>query len=58
MNPKAIVTMAKYGPVTRKAGRASMVPTIPVKLPASSSTSQKLLPVAVVRMALVYAPMA
>ena len=53
MKPKAMVTMARYGPATRSAGSASAVPTRPVRAAATASAAQKLAPYVVVRMAVV-----
>ena len=44
MKPKAMVTMARYGPATRSAGSASAVPTRPVRAAATASATQKLAP--------------
>jgi hypothetical protein len=50
MKPKAIVTMARYGPRTRSAGTASSAPATPAISPASGKAAQKPMPVLVVRM--------
>ncbi len=42
MKPKAIVTMARYGPRTRSAGSASSAPVAPATSAATGSASQKL----------------
>ena len=41
MMPKAIVTIAKYGPVTRKAGAAKIAPIIADNITAAIAASQK-----------------
>ena len=51
MKPKAIVTIARYGPRTRSAGSASSAPTAPASTAASGHAAQKLQPALVVRMA-------
>jgi len=58
MKPKAIVTIARYGPFTRSAGSASSAPTSAASAPATGSASQKLHFAAVVRIATAYAPSA
>ena len=42
MKPKAMVTIARYGPRTRSAGSASSAPTTPESSAATGSASQKL----------------
>ena len=44
MKANAMVTIARYGPVTRKAGSASSAPTTPASAPAIGKASQKLTP--------------
>jgi len=45
-----MVIMARYGPATRSAGKASSAPISPASRPASGSATQKLTP-AVIRIA-------
>ena len=47
MKPKAMVSIARYGPFTRMAGTASRVPTRPEARAATGSASQKLTPFSV-----------
>ena len=44
MNANAIVTIARYGPVTRSAGSASSAPIAPAMTPAAGNASQKSTP--------------
>jgi hypothetical protein len=58
MKPKAIVTIARYGPRTRSAGSASSAPTRPDTTAAAGSAAQKLQLAPTVRIATAYAPSA
>ena len=53
MKPKAIVIIARYGPLTRSAGSASSAPIAPASAAATGQASQKLTPNFVVRIATV-----
>ena len=57
MVPKASVTMARYGPVTRSAGTASAAPRIAVIAIAEGIASQKGQPAFTKRRPAAYAPM-